>query len=139
MKDGSVIRQDAADTSKLDPGVRSTFYDVCQHPSEVEVFVLVERKFLGGHFYLVDLRDGHFEIDGTPFWAIPTDKTLSPGGTFSLVYYRIHQHDLHVTATVMDDMSINEVGTPGEHRVSYCLGWRYTLGSDTYTQTIIVN
>lgn len=136
MRDGSVIAQTPEDRSALDPALRSAFFDVAQRIDDVEVFVLRGPD----HFYLVDLRDGHFEVDGVPFWAQPVTSNCIPrGGKIRLVYFRDHQQDVLVTGTVREDLSVDEHHQLGDHRVAYRIGWEYEAGGKTYMQTIVVS
>jgi len=60
MENGSIFEQTAEDISTQDPQ-RSAFYDVNQEA--LRVFYLSDAN----HVFLVDLQDGHFEIDGIKF------------------------------------------------------------------------
>lgn len=121
MKDGSLIEQAPEDVSAFDTQ-RSMFYDVAQRLDEVQSFALLGE----GHIYLVDLRDGHFEVDDVPFSVQPVEHpTMLPGGKFTLVYWRDHRHTL-----------CGEVAT---HDVRYRFGWRYTdPKGQEYVQTMVI-
>jgi hypothetical protein len=64
-----------------------------------------------GRNYLVDLKDGHFEIDGTRFNAHEQD--LAPKD-LRLVYFRRHTHKMNI------------YGMEVAHDVEYFLGWQMT-------------
>lgn len=100
--DQSEFWQTPEDVSAVDP-LRSAFFDV--KLDEVELFQLEGE----GHKYLVDLRDGHFEVDGVPFWI--GDR---PEGQCQLVYHRQHTHQ------------INAEGEELSHVVTYHMGWQTT-------------
>lgn len=128
MKDGSVIRQTPEDVSTAEPLTRSAFYDVAQRLDEVVVFGLYNDKNL----YVVDLRDGHFEINGVPFSAQPvTAPVINEGGKFKLVYFRDHQQEL-----VMTNGGSYEAGA---HYHQYRMGWEYEdPNGKIYQQTIVI-
>lgn len=128
LKDGTVIRQTPEDVSTAEPLTRSAFYDVAQRIDEVVYFGLHNDRYS----YVVDLRDGHFEINGVPFSAQPvTSPRIVEGGKFKLVYFRDHQQELV--------MSANGSARPGNHYHQYRMGWEYTdpLGQ-IYQQTIVI-
>lgn len=136
MKDGSVIRQTDQDQSTAVPLTRSAFYDVAQRLDEVRVFGLYNDK----HTYTVSLEDGHFEIDGVPFSAQPTvSPSINEGGKFQLVYFRDHQQDILLAASVGADGEITETSTMGPHRHQYRMGWTYLdPNGSQYDQTIVI-
>lgn len=126
--DGTSINQNPEDTSTLDPQ-RSSYYDVVQKGLDnLEAFGL----YSDDHTYVVDLTDGHFEINGIPFSAQPVGlPTMSEGGKFTLIYCRDHQHHLIAGA----DGSISE----GSHDMQFRFGWTYTDPSGIeYVQTIVI-
>jgi len=97
-QDGSTFNQNAEDVSATDPK-RSAFFDV--KLGQIKTFSLVGE----GHRYMVDLEDGHFEIDGASFrmrgWEFLTN--------FRLIFWRQRDH----------------IWPPGEEvRVVYLLGWQ---------------
>lgn len=136
LKDGSIIRQTPEDISTAEPLTRSAFYDVVQRLDQVRVFGLYSDE----HTYTVSLEDGHFEIDGVPFSAQPvTSPIINAGGKFKLVYFRDHQQDLVVTASVGADGKIVESTSPGPHWHQYRIGWEYTdPNGSVYVQTIVI-
>lgn len=128
MKDGTVIRQTLEDVSTVEPLTRSAFYDVAQRLDDVVLFGLFNDK----NSYVVDLRDGHFEINGVPFSAQPvTTPVINDGGKFKLVYFRDHQQEL-----VMSAEGNSKLGT---HHHQYRMGWEYTdPNGRIYQQTIVI-
>jgi len=116
--DGSEFFQTPDDVSATDP-IRSAFYDV--DLDRVELFQLEG----DGHKYLVDLRDGHFEIDGLPF--IAGDPRVQPiGQELRLVYFRRHRESQHSD------------GTTSSAPVEYHFGWQFTVDGKNYQQTLAV-
>ena len=82
--DGTVYQQTQEDTSCQDPK-RSCFFDLKQE--QLKTFQLEGN----GHTYLVDLTDGHFELDGVPFRFHEYPLT-----DIKLVYFRRHTHNFNV-------------------------------------------
>lgn len=79
-----------------------------------------------GHTYGVDLRDGHFEIDGVPFFMHEDPALLG----FKLIFYRQHTHNIEVfvkTGNVKEELS---------HQIVYRFGWQCTLGNKNYQQVM---
>jgi hypothetical protein len=123
LNDGTVIQQTPEDVSKVDP-TKSAYYDVCQRLSDVVVFGF----FNDDHSYLVDLRDGHFEVDGTVINVhTEEDLELMPDQKFELVYFRRH---VHVTAVG------GEIPVELSHTVAYHLGWTTMVGEKQVRRTI---
>lgn len=141
--DGSRLEQTPEDVSASHP-TKSAFYDLCQHNeyggvlTDEHGLALVRDDIAffgitnGEHFYVVDLRDGHFELDHMPFFPQPTAyPDIPPGGRFSLLYFRDHQQDII--------MAPDGSQTLGAHRMAYRLGWEYSLPDGRkWQQTIIV-
>ena len=145
FKDGSEYFQGSEDSSLLDPAKRTAYYDIskqdeqgniiCRGPEDafpnlvwarddVELFQLEGE----GHKYVVDLRDGHFEIDGIPFFA----KIPPPNSILSLVFFRrrrIHQHN-----QVMDG-ELKTVGMSQE--CEYHMGWQTIDGKASQTLILV--
>lgn len=63
--DGSMIEQTQEDKSATTEG-KNAFYDVLQRLDEVRAFGLYNQET--GEEYLVDLHDGHFEVNNVPFF-----------------------------------------------------------------------
>jgi hypothetical protein len=116
--DGSTFEQDSADVSIQDPK-RSAFFDVLQEK-------LARFSLKGaGHSFLVDLRDGHFEIDGTVFWM--HDKEIS---NIRLIYFRRHRHNFakdRKTGAVSEE----------SHTITYRIGWQANLADGSNVQEIM--
>lgn len=94
FNDGEIFSQNAEDRSVIDPEKRSSFFDLLQDTREVERFWLEEAddKFLSitkPNTYLVDLTDGHFEVNGSSFFL--HEQTIDPLkklSKFRLIYFR---------------------------------------------------
>jgi len=78
FNDGTIIKQTSEDISCSDPS-KSAFFDVHQKLHQIIYFGL----YGSGHMYVVDLRDGHFEIDGVPFRIDGAEPS-----TLELIYFR---------------------------------------------------
>ena len=115
-KDGKVFKQNKKDVSLKDPK-RSAFFDVSQ--DDLVRFFLVEQKLLG-HKIAVDLRDGHFEVDGL---HLTTEPPI--GGKLRIIFYRQHQHDFN-TKTLKETA----------HRVTYFIGWKTNIAGKNYQKII---
>jgi len=97
FSDGTMIQQTPEDVSVVDP-TRSRFYDVAQRLDDVVAFGF----FNDQHTYAVDLRDGHFEVDGAPFFSYPKDFAPSEETKFRLIYFRHHTHQITQGSDVED-------------------------------------
>lgn len=106
-KDGSVFQQNADDVSKTDP-LRSAFFDV--KIPEVKRFGLFDEE----NSYIVDLQDGHFEVNGKSFHMHDGEVK-----DFTLVYFRRVQQ--HKTNQVRDAEFIGEPTYSTD--MSFHLGW----------------
>jgi len=118
FSDGSEFFQGPDDVSATDP-LRSAFYDVVPRLDEVELFQLEGE----GHIYLVDLRDGHFEIDGVPFNAGDPRAQLPADLSRRLIYFRRRRHYF-------------QNGVEISHDVEYHFGWQTTWEGRNYQQTL---
>lgn len=99
-KDGTLFTQNPEDVSAVDPK-RSAFFDV-KHDQLIG-FVLSDGKNTFG----VDLTDGHFEINGVPFFLHETEMR-----DFKLFFFRRHSH------------TFSSDGAEQTHTITYRLGWR---------------
>jgi len=88
-----------------------------------------------GHEYLVDLRDGHFEIDMVPFSMHKPhieknedgSQTAYPLKDFRLIFFRNHTHNINVGKDSNEELS---------HEVSYSFGWQATEHGKNYQQVM---
>lgn len=106
--DGTTIEQTPEDRSAIDPEKRSQFFDVLERSKSVKLVAFVLKG--EGREYGVDLRDGHFEIDGVPFVMHE-----APIPAFELIFFRRHTHTFHQG---------REKNTELAHDVVYRIGWK---------------
>jgi hypothetical protein len=112
FKDGSFIQQTQADESATTPG-KNCFHDVKQRIDDVVSFGFFSDET--PNTYVVDLTDGHFEVNGTPFTAQdPSGEKLPSDAKFRLVYFKRHCHGFNV--------DLQEVS----HDLAFHLGWQVT-------------
>jgi hypothetical protein len=124
FKDGTVLQQTQEDISTIDP-TRSAFYDVLQRKNDIEVFGI----FNDHHTYAVDLRDGHFEIDGAAFNISPNDSfSYKEHHDYRVIYFRRHQHTVVTGADSSDDLF---------HTITFHIGWQTTLSDGSNVQQTI--
>jgi hypothetical protein len=118
-KDGEQYEQGAGDQSLQDE-TKNAFYDILYSPIK-PLADLIKFSLIGeGHSYTVDLTDGHFEIDGVPFFQHDEKHLVD----FRLIFFRRHFH--HAT------LGGEEIG----HDIEYHLGWQTTFLSKNYQSTI---
>jgi hypothetical protein len=108
--DGSQIVQNESDTSLIAED-KNCFYDVLERSKKDKPisFVLTNGEMTFG----VDLRDGHFEINGVPFFQHRPDLPQEHYDNFKLFYYR--------TTKIEIDAHTQEI-TRG-YVGGYTLGW----------------
>jgi hypothetical protein len=116
-EDGSTIEQTLDDRSTIDPEKRSQFYDVLQMEEQKPLVAFALKG--DGHEYGVDLRDGHFEIDGVSFRMHEEDELAG----FRLVFYRRHTHDFVISKDSQEET---------RHDVVYRFGWQCTANGKNY-------
>lgn len=109
FRDGSSYHQNMMDVSTIDPK-RSCFYDVLQREDELMWFSLDN----GENYYKVDITDGHFEVNGTPFRM---HDTAIPLINMRLIFYR--QREVTMTGDRWDSMV-----QQSENGIVYCIGWQ---------------
>jgi hypothetical protein len=109
-EDGSIIEQNEEDKSELLEG-KSRFYDVLEKEKESKLisFVLHNDEFQIG----VDLRDGHFEMNGIPFFQHRPD--LQNYEDFRIIYYRTVKHGMNSEGQII----ASEI-------LGYSIGWQTT-------------
>jgi hypothetical protein len=146
FKDGTVIQQNEADVSSVDPG-RSAFYDVMQRKDDIVVFGLYTNVTEGGNTYAVDLRDGSFIINGakflipkdiyTPVLTTATEASIqnipfeaAEDQKYELLFFRRHKHMVVMGQDTADDLS---------HQIEYHLGWTTKVDGKEIQQTISIS
>lgn len=118
--DGSQIFQNVEDKSVFAPG-RNCYFDVLQKQLNVPLvcFVLTAE---GYPTFGVDLQDGHFEVNGVPFF-----QHSEPLKEFRLQYFRdVQQHRTFAVGSTKTPVDTAEVG--------YTLGWESTYKDQTITR-----
>lgn len=111
--DGTQILQNVDDVGSIDG--RNCYFDVMQKQLDAPLICFV----LAGENYPtfgVDLKDGHFEVNGVPFF-----QHSDPLTDFSLLYFRDVQQ--HRTFQQKDGRLVEPVDTA---EVGYTLGWSTT-------------
>ncbi len=97
FRDNTVIEQSADDNSLITPG-KNAFYDVLKQLENVRAFALYNQET--NDEYLVDLDDGHFELNQVPF-RLHEEEYLT---NIRLIYFRRNyiysgssgnSHDIH--------------------------------------------
>lgn len=119
--DGTKYEQNAEDKSVKEPDTRSSYYDI-DHDKLV-AFVLRGE----GHEYGVDLRDGHFEIDGVQFFMHEDNKMKD----FRLVFWRRHTHSFN--------QKVNGETVPVGHEVVYRFGWQATRDGENQQEIMQID
>lgn len=113
FNDGEEYRQTTEDKSLTIEG-KSAFYDI--KDKQIKTFRLEG----DGHTYLVDLTDGHFEIDGVPFGV---NEPVSADEPLRLIYFR--RNYIHHAGTEI-------IGTDRH----FFIGWQTTVNGKNYQQII---
>ena len=123
FSDGTFLQQTKEDVSKTDP-TKSAFFDVVNSKQEVTVFGLYNDT----NTLIVDLRDGHFEVNGVPFNFHAEHYPEQPT-EFRLIYFHRHRHTV----------TMGQPTTELDHTVEYHCGWQTTVNGKNYQQTIAVS
>lgn len=125
--DGTKYVQNTEDKSIKEPEKRSCFFDV-DHSKLVRFTLKGE-----GHEYAVDLKDGHFEINGVPFFAHEEEMVSD----IQLIFWRKHKHHIQVGGTTGADereKGSKEIG----HEVSYLMGWQGKVPREKQTEKEVI-
>jgi hypothetical protein len=120
FNDGTILQQTQEDVSSTEP-TRSAFFDVIQRLNDVQLFGVYNDV----HTAVVDLRDGHFEIDGVVF-TISGDELPEGDHELRLIYFRRHRHTL----------AMGEIPDELKHETEYHIGWQTTVEGKNYQRTI---
>lgn len=133
-KDGKIYQQNAEDKSLIEPEKRSCFFDIQKDINEglVSSFVLKGE----GHEYGVSLIDGHFELDGIPFFMheghikeVNGKQILVPLKDFRLIFFRQHTRSYAVALYANEQKEI-------DHKVVYRMGWQCTVDGKNYQEVM---
>lgn len=107
--DGRVFVQPADDASQFEPGKRSAFFDALRFAVSSP---MIRFELNGnGHQYAVDLRDGHFEIDGVAF--LMHDRNELPH-RLKLIFWREHTHHKTLGGKQFEDPLVYQIGWEGD-------------------------
>lgn len=115
--DGSIFEQTAEDKSETREG-GSAYTDVRQ--DDVFRFGIANEDRTA----LVDLSDGHFEIDGRPVWVGDAHEHLVGDVRLRLIYFRRNQ--------ILFNAALEEQA----HRTRFYLGWQATVDGKNYQAMI---
>ncbi len=108
--DGTSYSQGKDDAS-IDTEGKNAFYDILQRMEKVIRFSLHN----GQHIYTVDLRDGHFEVDGLSFQV--HDQFFVPEKKLELIYFK--------EVRIEVDVNQKEEVQAQRHYVNrYFIGWK---------------
>lgn len=119
--DGSEFFQTPEDVSSQDPK-RSAFYDVRQE--DVRLFQLLHVDD-SRRRYVLDLSDGHLEVDGVPLFGI----IPPPEARLRLIYFRRHRHHFQTGPGLLEELS---------HEVEYHFGWQAEVDGQNIKQIFVV-
>jgi hypothetical protein len=124
--DGTIIQQSPDDVSHVDPN-QSSFYDVIQQHDQIEAFGLYSDEDIAT--YVVDLTDGHFEVNGHSFNAHDPQVVLPKDTIYRLIYFRRNNVHFAANAEGVDQLA---------HEITYFIGWQATINGINQQQTISV-
>ena len=121
-EDGTVIEQNDTDTSEIEEG-KSRFYDVLKKGEDTKLlsFVIHNDDIQVG----VDLVDGHFEMNGVPFFQHRPD--LEPYNDFRVIYYRTVRHVLSQEGQILES-----------YILGYAVGWQTTHEGKNVQRIVMV-
>lgn len=124
--DGSTIVQQPEDKSTIDPEKRSQFYDVLQYAEKSPIVRFELKSEDGGpaRTFAVDLRDGHFEVNGQAMRMHESDEA-----GFELIFFRQHTHDFLVSRTENKET---------RHKIVYRMGWKIA-GNQNYQRVMQID
>lgn len=141
FKDGSEYFQTPEDVSERGPQFGSAFSDIKDRLDDVELFQLEGN----GQALLVDLRDGHFELNGLPLTVGDPDITIPPNVSRRLIYFRRVSQNRHFGVRYLgQDLDGNPIygegdGTQYTTDVQFHIGWQATVDGKNYKVTVAVD
>ena len=124
--DGSQIFQTDADQSTQD-AAKNCFYDVLTRGGPPVCFVITDGKKTFG----VDLTDGHFEINGTPFFQHRPEHL--PLKNFCLKYCRVMDQEQTFSARTGE-----AIGDPTGRVAGYSFGWETEHNGETIERILSI-
>lgn len=139
--DGTEYFQTADDVSERGPQFGSAFSDIKDRLDEIELFQLEGN----GQTLLVDLRDGHFELNGFPLTVGDPDVVIPRSVRRRLIYFRrVSHHRHHGVRCIGQDANGNPIyesagGSSNSTTVQHHIGWQATVGEKNYKVTVAVD
>lgn len=123
--DGTQFFQDQTDISRID-STKNQFFDVLEKQKQTKLisffFIPAEGN---GNTYAVDLRDGHFEVNGTPFY-LHRNELGEHYKDFRLIQCRRVEHLIDRNSKELIESSI----------FCYILGWQTTFQGQNIQKTL---
>lgn len=127
FEDGTMIEHDCKDPNSeksLTKENGTKFSDILAKEEESKLISFVVHN--DTYSFGVDLTDGHFEVNGIPFFQHRPD--LTPYEDFRVIYYRTVRRELNqVTGECVD-----------AQLVSYTVGWQTTFKGENVQRTITI-
>lgn len=110
FEDGTTYVQ-GADDSSIDTEGKNSFYDILQREKDVVTFRIVKDD---GNTLSVNLHDGHFEVNGVPFFAHPQFTTVKT--PLKLIYFKEMHQNFHQGDNEPFEIKVNRyfIGWEGE-------------------------
>jgi hypothetical protein len=124
FSDGTFIQQTQDDQSTLLPE-KSAFYDVLQRQDDLVSFGLFSDET--PTTWIVDLRDGHFEVNEIPFMVYGSCGHHDPTAPFRLIYFRKVRRHFHIG-------NLEQIGMD----MSFHFGWQTTVDGKNHQKVIEV-
>jgi hypothetical protein len=118
--DGSQITQNVEDRSAYDVN-KNCFFDVLSREEGPVSFVITD----GTQVFGVDLRDGHFEVNGVPFFQHRPEHV--PLKDFRLKYCRTPEQTINTMT-----------GETGGRIAGYSLGWEAEHKGETVERVLSI-
>ena len=119
--DGTQIAQNEEDVSPMDE-TKNCYFDVLQRTANNDppvCFVITD----GTRVFGVDLRDGHFEINGLPFFLHKPEMPHERFTDFQLLYYRDVRQEVLASA--------NGAAPLRAWVSAYTIGWTTVFNGET--------
>jgi hypothetical protein len=139
FSDGTQYNQTYNDVSVQGEEAGSSFSDVVTRLNDVVLFQLAGC----GNRFTVDLRDGHFEVNGIPVMVGDPTVTIPPNTKRKLVYFRrttqTRETDVQCVGHDAEGKALySPIGQRNvEHRVFH-FGWQVEIGGRNHTVTMAV-
>ena len=133
--DGTTYEQHPNDLSIAGEGFGSSFSDIIERVrnGEVKIFSLISKEHTG----LVDLQDGHFEVDGLLF-EVSSDFNNTLLSSYRLIYFRRVRQCSQKIVTLDNELNPNvEDGEMTSQIVGFRIGWQANDESGKNYQQIL--